>query len=884
MIGGTLEHYRIEAKLGEGGMGVVYKGHDPRLDRAVAIKVLPPDKLADPVARERFVREARAASALNHPAIVTIHDIRSADGVDFIVMEYVQGQTLDALMRSRRLRIADLLRYAIQITDAMAAAHSAGILHRDLKPSNLMVTPEGRIKVLDFGLAKLVEPSGDGSEAPTVAAITADRALLGTPAYMSPEQAEGRPLDARSDIFSFGAVLYEMVTGVRAFTGDSHVSVLSRVLTADPPAPSDIASVPAELSKITLRCLRKDPGRRYQSMADLKIALDDVESGAGPSRARVSPAWTWAVLVVMAAAAAAGYIGWQRTPSAPPEPLRAVALTTTPGAELYPSLSPDGDRVVFTWSGPKQDNTNLWVQQIGAGSPLQLTTDARTDYNPVWSPDGRWIAFLRGDPERSLGRSERELRLIAPLGGPERKLADLRVQEITVNPSYLAWCPDSTCLIATDSMGDGKPDGLFVIALETGDKRPLTTPASPVLADTNPAMSPDGQSLLFLRRTTWSLGQIHVAPLQKGTQLGGEPRHIGIGTLYADNATWLPDGHEILFATPLMSGGARLWKVAASGSGPPSQLPYVGEDGVMPIVSQARGGTPARLIYVRSFTDENIWRLDLPDVGTPAASPPTRAVASTKADIHPQFSPDGSRVAFTSTRSGAWEIWVSDLDGSNASQLTSLTAPTGTGAPRWSPDGQLIAFASDAEGQFDIFVVPAAGGKPRNITSHPSFDHVPAFSRDGKWLYFSSARSGEFQVWKVPVSGGTPQQITRNGGWISEESPDGTFLYFSPTAAIGAPTALWRMPTTGGDAVRVVDRMMNAPFVIHGAGIFYLDEPGSNPRLQFYDLRQQQTVTLANLGDFPEIGGLDVSPNGRVVLIARRDSAVDDLMLVENFR
>jgi Tol biopolymer transport system component len=370
----------------------------------------------------------------------------------------------------------------------------------------------------------------------------------------------------------------------------------------------------------------------------------------------------------------------------------------------------------------------------------------------------------------------------------------------------------------------------------------------------------------------------------KGTQLGGEPRHIGIGTLYADNATWLPDGHEILFATPLMSGGARLWKVAASGSGPPSQLPYVGEDGVMPIVSQARGGTPARLIYVRSFTDENIWRLDLPDVGTPSASPPTRAVASTKADIHPQFSPDGSRVAFTSTRSGAWEIWVSDLDGSNASQLTSLTAPTGTGAPRWSPDGQLIAFASDAEGQFDIFVVPAAGGKPRNITSHPSFDHVPAFSRDGKWLYFSSARSGEFQVWKVPVSGGTPQQITRNGGWISEESPDGTFLYFSPTAAIGAPTALWRMPTTGGDAVRVVDRMMNAPFVIHGAGIFYLDEPGSNPRLQFYDLRQQQTVTLANLGDFPEIGGLDVSPNGRVVLIARRDSAVDDLMLVENFR
>ena len=415
----------------------------------------------------------------------------------------------------------------------------------------------------------------------------------------------------------------------------------------------------------------------------------------------------------------------------------------------------------------------------------------------MWSPDGRWIAFLRGDPSTPLARSDRELRLIPPLGGPERKLADVRVLEITVNPVYLAWCPDSTCVIVTDSGGEGKPDALFTIAVETGDKRQLTTPSSAVLADTDPSVSPDGKSLAFLRRTTWASGALHVLPLGNDMTAAGEVRQVPLPRLHPDNAAWLSNGKEILFSTSPAGGGGGLWRVPATGNAPPARLPFVGEDGMMPAFSRSQSGRPARLVYVRSSTDENIWRIDTSGAGAAASSPAAVAIASTKMDIQPQISPDGRRVAFTSTRSGAWEIWTSDLDGANAVQISSLKAPTGTGVPHWSPDGRQIVFASDAEGQFDIFIVASGGGKPRNITSHPAMEHVPSFSCDGKWIYFSSSRSGQQQVWKVAVSGAEPVQVTKDGGFISQESVDGAYLYFAASPAVGALVPLWRAAICG---------------------------------------------------------------------------------------
>jgi eukaryotic-like serine/threonine-protein kinase len=894
MIGRTLGHYRIESKLGEGGMGVVYKAHDSRLGRPVAIKILPPDRLADSAGKQRFIREARAASALNHPGIVTIHDVGSEDGMDFIVMEYIDGRTLDALIAPKGMPAAQMLRHATQIAGALAAAHGAGILHRDLKPSNVMITVDGRTKILDFGVAKLLEPADSQSGATTLAApLTEDRVLVGTAAYMSPEQAEGRKVDARSDIFSFGIVLYEMATGLKPFTGDSRLSLLSRIVNDDPKAPREIVtSVPPELERVVLRCLRKDPARRFQTTADLAVALEDVQaetasgSRAWPSaRAGRPSSWAWTALaIVIAAAGYAGLRMWRATPAE--QPLRASALTTLPGEELYPSLSPDGDHVVFTWTGPKPDGTtDVYVQQIGAGSPLRLTSDPLSDHNPVWSPDGRWIAFLRGKPASPLSRADREVRLIAPLGGPERKLADVRVQELTVNPAYLAWCPDSTCLVVTDTLGEGMPDALFVISLDTGDKRRLTNPQPPVAADTNPVFSPDGSSLLFLRRATWSAGEPHVVPVRAGVIADGDARHLAAGDLKPDNGTWLPDGRGIVFSAGAVSGGASLWRLPVTGAQPPARLPFVGEDGVLPAVSRTQPDRSARLVYVRSFTDDNIWRVDIPPVGTAAPPAPVVAIASTKADIHPAMSPDGRRVAFTSTRSGTWEIWVSDRDGANAVQITSLRAPTGTGVPDWSPDGQLLTFASDAEGQFEIFVVPSAGGRPRNITSHQAFDHVPSFSSNGQWIYFSSTRSGRYQVWKVPVSGGTATQVTTEGGWGTQESADGADLYFTLSPELGASNPLWRMPTAGGQAVRVLDTVLRTLFAVLDGGIYYLDQPSAQARLQYYDFATRRSVTVArDLGDGSWSQGLTVSPDGRTVLFARRDASVDDLMLVDDFR
>src|SRR5438445_4361958 len=289
MIGRTILHYQIVETLGRGGMGVVYKARDTHLDRFVAIKVLPPEKVADPERKRRFVQEAKAASALNHPNIVHIYDIAEADGIQFIAMEYVPGKTLDQMIGRKGLRLNETLKYAVQIADALSKAHSAGIVHRDLKPSNVMVTGDGLVKVLDFGLAKLTErTSGEFGDTATMRADekpdTAEGAVVGTVAYMSPEQAEGKPVDARSDLFAFGSLLYEMITGQRAFHGDSKLSTLSAILKEDPkPISAVVADAPRDLEKIITRCLRKDPDRRFQHMVDVKIELLEVkeESDSG---------------------------------------------------------------------------------------------------------------------------------------------------------------------------------------------------------------------------------------------------------------------------------------------------------------------------------------------------------------------------------------------------------------------------------------------------------------------------------------------------------------------------------------------------------------------------------------------------------------------------
>jgi eukaryotic-like serine/threonine-protein kinase len=351
MTGQTLGHFEILEKLGEGGMGVVYKARDTHLDRLVAIKVLPPDHGADRDRRVRFVQEAKTASALNHPGIVTIHDIAQHDGVDFIAMEFVPGRTLDRIIPRRGLNLNDTIDYGIQIADALAAAHAVGIVHRDLKPSNIIVTEQGRVRVLDFGLAKLVDRSAlvaweQGPTGTHHAPVTAQGVIVGTVAYMSPEQAEGKAVDARTDIFSFGSMLYEMVTGQRAFQGDSPLSTVTAVLREEPKAVSHIRKdLPRELERVINRCLRKDPERRWQAMSDIKIALrelkEEVDSAAQaasaaplsrPRRALVAVA----ALSLVVLAGVIGVLMWRSRsvgPTAPvPSPFTAIPFDDVSGA------------------------------------------------------------------------------------------------------------------------------------------------------------------------------------------------------------------------------------------------------------------------------------------------------------------------------------------------------------------------------------------------------------------------------------------------------------------------------------------------------------------------------------------------------------------------
>jgi Tol biopolymer transport system component len=901
LVGQSFSHYQVLALLGRGGMGEVYLAQDEQLRRKVALKVLPSAFTQDAERVRRFEQEARAASALNHPNIITIYEIGQAPGVEggvrYIATEHVDGETLRQKMADSPMELGRALEVITQVTAALAEAHAAGIIHRDIKPENVMVRRDGLVKVLDFGLAKLTARQAETHDSDTPTALqysTAAGIVMGTARYMSPEQARGLKVDARTDIFSLGVILYEMAAGRAPFIGTTASDVVAAILTSEPTPLGDHRSdAPRELEWIVGKCLEKERERRYQAaqellfdLKQLKRALESgatvaiAESRAKRPRLRVARHWTWAALpALLALLLLAVFFAWQRwrVPQ-DAEPLRAAPFTTLPGVERSPSLSPDGNYVASAWTGPKQGNPDIYVQQIGSGDPVQRTTDTRSDYNPVWSPDGKWIAFFRSEPPAPTGVRNRELLLIPPLGGPERKLADIKSQDFIggggADEVYLAWSADSSSLIVTDSTGDGKRDALFVVSLATGEKRQLTNPPLTALADTSPAVSPDGQQLVFLRRTSWGAGELQLLPLGKGLTAAGEPGRLTPAKLGADYPAWMPDGKEIIFSA---KGG--LWRLSVAGENIPTRIPYVGADGVMPTISRAEPGKPARLVYVHSFADANFWRIDTSAPGAPATSLPTKAIASTKSEYHCQFSPNGRRVVFSSGRSGEQEIWVSDPDGANAIKLTSLGA-VDTNCPCWSPDGKLIAFSSTGESEFDVYVVPAAGGKLRRLTSHPAMDLCPTFSRDGKWIYFHSKRAGDYRVWKMPADGGEAVMVATNQSGLAFESLDGSNLYYL-TPSIVSP--VYRLPTAGGEPVKVLDGVVWFNFCLLKDGAYYIDRVGSDARLQYLSFLTGKSTNVAhNLGEV--WAGLTATPDGKTILFTRFDSSVNELMLVENFR
>jgi Tol biopolymer transport system component len=882
--------YEVQALVGAGGMGEVYRALDTRLKRIVALKLLSADKAAGGERKRRLLQEARAASALNHPSIVAIHDILTEADTDFLVMEYVPGRPLDQVIGRKGLAVGEALRYAIQIADALAAAHAAGIVHRDLKPTNVMIAgaqdgEAGFAKVLDFGLAELTETAGPLSGPETTRTLTeaSPGTIQGTISYMSPEQAQGKKVDARSDIFSFGAVLYEMITGRRAFHGDSKLSTLSAILHDEPrPITQIFPDLPRELDRIITRCLRKNPARRLQTMADLKVALEDLkeelDSGTltpvAESRRRGAPMLGWASgFALLAAGILAGWLLFSLTKTAP-APLTAVPFTAYPGSERYPTFSPDGNQIAFSWDGDKQDNFDIYVKLIGSGTPLRLTTDPAEDFSPAWAPDGRSIAFLR---RRSEGRAA--VVLISPLGGPERVVAETR--DVTP-PMYessgsLAWTPDSNHLVVLDKSSADEPVGLFLLSIETGDKQRLTQPPSTSVGDSGPAISPDGRMLAFTRTTGTVVNDLYVAELSPKLSAQGDPRRLTFDNRRTYNPAWLPDGREIIFSSN-RAGVYGLWRIAATGGKPPQRVEGVGEDAFYPAVS--RQGH--RLTYTRSWSDYNVWRVELPAVPTAITSGGLKRsmlISSSRIDGSANISRDGKRVAFYSDRSGFPEIWASDSSGLNPVQLTSNASYSGS--PSWSPDDGRIAFDCNMVGHFEVYVMNANGGKPTRLTNGVADSAIPRWSRDGKWIYFRSTRSGENQVWKVLSSGGRPIQVTRKGGYTAAESEDGAFLFYTKTDQV---SGLWRMPAAGGEETRILDAVRMRAFTVAKDGIYFLaPESSGKTQLAFHSFATNRTATLGVI-ERPVYLYSDVSPDGRWLLYTQLDHRVEDLMLVEKFR
>jgi serine/threonine protein kinase/WD40 repeat protein len=860
-------------------MGEVYKARDPRLNRFVAIKVLRAERIADEEHKRRFLQESRAASALNHPNIVTLHDIFVDNGRACLVMEYVPGKTLNALIPRTGMRVGELLRIAIQLAEGLSAAHAAGIIHRDLKPSNIMESESGLVKILDFGIAKLTERDELSEDNATWTLNTKREAvtLIGTAAYMSPEQAEGRRVDARSDIFSFGAVLYEMAAGRRAFAADSQAAVINAVLNQEPKPLREVSpGVPIELERIIMRCLRKDPVRRQQHMSDVRVLLQELRDQSESAKGEPMPVskprrfkrrWLVTAAAMLTATAAVGL--WLAR-SREEQPPRMVPLTTLAGVENFASFSPDGNQVVFCWDGEKQNNWDLYVKMIGDANTLRLTADSAPDALPAWSPDGRQIAFLKGGQRPGLY-------LISSLGGPEQKVADLGHAVMDeVRASAPVWSLDGKFLIVAKPWNRPKTDpndgALILFPVQGGEPRPLVVPEFG-RSYQFPAMAPDGRSLAFASCEDSGPGcALLLVDVNADLQLQGPPRRISEVPAQIAGMTWNTDGRSIVYSAGTSVNDYFLWRVDSAGR-KPKRLDIALQGAMFPaIASRAK-----RLAFTRSAVEQDIRRLQLEGRSEPF-------LVSSMLDSNAQFSPDGRRIVFASQRGiDRVSIWLSDANGGSLAQITRGPGRY-DGSPRWSPDGRWIAYdALGSDRRRKINVVESSGGQPREVTRGQWSSNVPSWSRDGKWIYFTSDRTGRPEIWRIPFSGGAAEQITRGGGYVALEAPDRKTLYYTKSGSYsGVP--LYANPLGAQEEKIILHQVAGRGFVVFEDGIYYLTLTGPRTaEIRFYEFAGGRSRTVGSIAG-PVGLGLSVSPDRRTFLFTELLAAGTDLMLIENFR
>lgn len=929
ITGRKLGNYQILSQLGAGGMGEVYLAEDTRLKRKVALKVLPAAFTQNAERVRRFEREAQAASALNHPNILTIHDFGQTDTaggrLHYIVTEFIEGVTLRQRLTRGRLPLPEALSIVKQIAAALDKAHEAGIFHRDIKPENVMLRPDGLVKVLDFGLARVTElrnaDFGMRIEEAGTPQSTAPGLVMGTPRYMSPEQARGLKVDERTDVFSLGVVFYEMVTGEPAFAGASTAEVFAALLEKEPlPLRQFVSEVPNRIQEIISQMLAKEREQRYPSIRAVMtdLAQSDLITASGSNE---QPAWQstaarggepsskrqetgpkekqtldssarpgqpitrlsiwqarrlmwFAVALVLAGVVGFASYRWLAVSKPLEQPvgeIRFVPLIGEPGRKDLASISPDESRVAFAWdggAGAEVSPTDIYVKVIGTdGPPLRLTTAPEKDALPCWTPDGKYVTFVRSQPD-----GKNVVLRVPASGGPEQKLAE--------TSTSASWSPDGKTLAVSGSPEPAEGKGIFLVNVETGQRTRLTVP-EPLVSDYSPRFSPDGKLVAFTRESSGNVRDIFVVPANGGAvqQLTFEKFSAG-GLL-----TWTSDSREIVFSATRRSTRG-LWRISVQG-GALRSLAVNARNPINPDIS--RQGH--KLTFTEYANDSNLWLFqgagfagrDVPGKFGIAVKLPTSSLYE---DHSPTFSPDGQTIVFASERTGAQELWMCDAEGKTAARQ--LTRAGSAGSPRWSYDGKWIAFDSNADGDSNIYIISASGdGAWRRLTFENSSESLPAWSRDGQWIYFRSDRGGSRQIYKMPVAGGEARQITFNGGYEGFESPDGKLFYYSKGRGV---YGIYSVPASGGEET-LVPELKDAGYwrswtVVNEGICFPAKKSESEWAIRFFSFATRRITQLVTLTQAPLwwAPGLALSPDGRRLLYAHLEQPYDELMLMENFR
>src|SRR5262245_645942 len=788
--------------LGDGGMGEVYRAKDTRLAREVAVKVLTAELSADKEKLSRFELEARSASALNHPNIVTVHEIGSTEGVSYIAMELVDGKTLRELLVPGAMPIRRLLPIATQVADGLAKAHESGIVHRDLKPENVMVNRDGFAKILDFGLAKLAAPSDDGgSQLQTLAGPgTRPGMVMGTVGYMSPEQASGETVDFRSDQFSLGSILYELATGNRAFQKRTAIETLSAIIREEPEPMARVnPEVPAPLRWIVERCHAKEPENRYAATRDLARDLKQAQqhisetSMETPALARATRRWgRWAAaaLAILAAGVAAGILIRMRTAATSSAPATLRRLTFAPGLEDEPSYSPDGKFLAYTTDD--RGNLDVMVLPLAGGEPIRIAGTDADEAQPAWSPDGSRIAYVSAKEHGgrlaptlntsallvNLNSSFGDIFVVPALGGAAAKLVE--------DGHYPSWSPDGKRIVFMSNRGGQVK--LWTVASEGGAPTQLTK--DPQKIDYQPAWSPDGKWIAYGSGvpTTASGGwRFNVAVIPAG---GGESASLTSEFLYVTRPAWSVDGKAVFFGAD-QNGILNVFKVPFRDGQRSGGLSRVtlgqGQDTGATISQDER-----RLAFAALYNELNIWALTLEGmVG--------RAVTSGAGNPnYPHVSPDGNTLLVQSNVTGDLAVWTVDLQGKYLSRLTpgeglepsarwspdgtrfaylfeqklriqslgSLSAQEtgvpGSGSLSWSPDGKTLALGAALSEPGEIRLYDVASGKLREITNLRQPLDEPTWSPDGKQIAFMVQRGRVREIWVVPSEGGTARALTKD--------------------------------------------------------------------------------------------------------------------------